>query len=91
MKKCFLLTCKYNKKSICLAKGSLEKVCPIELEKGKICTRCDKILKAGKNIKKRWHIPICNDCRMKIMRRKNLGLIEEETEIMEKRLKKYPI
>jgi hypothetical protein len=102
MKRCFLLTCKYNKNSVCLASSDiargtekdLKNVCPIILEEGKVCTRCNEILKAGKNVPKMWHIPICCKCRKKIISGKsceNFRLTEEETEIMKKRLEKYPI
>jgi hypothetical protein len=41
---CFLLTCLYNKNSVCDAKGSLKEVCPFEIEKSNknLCEDCRK-------------------------------------------------
>lgn len=57
------------------------------------CTRCDKELIEGVNIHEGWHLPICRDCRIKIMNEVRKGkwkdweLDKKEKKIMKERYK----
>lgn len=55
------------------------------------CTRCKKELIEGDNVRKDWHVPICQECRKEMVENGKWGtskLTEEERKIMNERLKK---
>lgn len=51
------------------------------------CTRCKKVLKEGINIRSKWHVPICRNCRITLFENYDFSLTDEEKEIMQERFK----